>query len=226
MIDALAPTPRRGFLTRLALLAAPVAGARFPGPTRRDAGESQPKTAEDDWLRRLTGKHRTMFDVEKHRNGHALGQALAVLDIWRQNFRIEPPHVNIVLGARGTGIPIVLSDAVWARYRLGEQYEIAKAGTKDPYDVNPFSATNVRPAGLVTEDQTVERLQRRGVLFLACRTTIAAASRRLSAAGFGPPDDVQRTIEGGLLPGVVLVPAMLVAFTQMQEKGVSYVYAG
>jgi len=37
---------------------------------------------------------------------------------------------------------------------------------------------------------------------------------------------VQRTIEGGLLPGVVLVPAMLIAFTNMHEKGVTYVYAG
>jgi len=226
MIDHSDPTPRRAFLSRLALLTAPIAGMRFSARVRRDDAPEQSGAQGEEWLRRLTGKHRTMFDLEKHRNGHALGQALAVLDIWRHDFRIEPPHVNIVLGARGTGIPIVLSDAVWSRYRLGEQYEIAKPGTKEPYVVNPFSAANVLPGGFVTEEQTVEALQRRGALFLACRTTIATASRRLSAAGFGPADEVQRTIEGALLPGVVLVPGMLVAFTQMQEKGVSYVYAG
>jgi hypothetical protein len=42
----------------------------------------------------------------------------------------------------------------------------------------------------------------------------------------GAPEEVQRAIEGGLLPGVVLVPAMLIAFTNMEERGVSYVYAG
>src|SRR4030095_14182071 len=117
-----------------------------------------------------------MFDLEKQRNAHALGQAAAMLEVWRRDFHLEPPRVNIVLGARGTGIPMVMSDALWARYRLGEQYEIAKPGTKEPYAVNPFSRAHVQSAGLVPAEQTVETLQQRGVLFLACRNTIAAAS--------------------------------------------------
>ena len=120
----------------------------------------------------------------------------------------------------------LVSDAVWARYHLGEQYEVAKPGTKEPFQVNPFSAANAQAAGLVTADQAVEALQRRGVLFLACRNTIATASKRFAAAGLGTAEEVQRAIEGGLLPGVVLVPAMLIAFTNMHEKGVTYVYAG
>jgi intracellular sulfur oxidation DsrE/DsrF family protein len=226
MIDSPIPTPRRSFLTRLALLTAPIAGARLPAGRRADHTRPQSGQPDDEWLRRLTGKHRTMFDLEKHRNGHGLGQAASMLEVWRRDYRMEPPRVNIVVGARGTGIPILFSDSLWARYRLGEQYEVFRPGTKDAYDVNPFSARNVQPGGLIAAEQTVESLQRRGVLFLACRNTIAATSKRLSAAGFGPAEEVQRTIEGGLLAGVVLVPAMLVAFTQMQERGVSYVYAG
>lgn len=225
MIDNPTPTPRRSFLTRLALLTAPIAGARLTAHTRQAATPGQPAQSNQEWLRRLTGKHRTMFDVEKHRNGHGLGQAMSMLEVWRRDYRLEAPNVNLVLGMRGTGIPILLSDALWTRFRLGEQYEVAKPGTKDAYAVNPFSAAN-GSAGLVTAEQTVEALQRRGVTFLACRNTIAAASKRLSAAGFGTPEDVQQAIEGGLLPGVILVPAMLIAFTQMQERGVSYIYAG
>ena len=226
MTDNPTPTPRRSFLTSLALLAAPIAGARLSAERRADHTQSQSGQPDDEWLRRLTGKHRTMFDLEKHRNGHGLGQAASMLEVWRRDYRMEPPRVNIVVGARGTGIPILFSDSLWAQYRLGEQYEVFRPGTKDAYDVNPFSARNVQPGGLIAAEQTVESLQRRGVLFLACRNTIAATSKRLSAAGFGPAEEVQRTIEGGLLAGVVPVPAMLVAFTQMQERGVSYVYAG
>lgn len=226
MLPSLGPTPRRTFLGRLAVLTAPLAGVGLSALARPTGAAAQSTPLDESWLRRLTGKHRTMFDLEKHRNGHALTQAAAMLDVWRRDYRLEPPQVNIVLATRGTGIPIVLTDALWARYRLGEQYEIAKPGTKEAYEANPFSAQNVRPGGPVTEDQTVEALQRRGALFLACRNTIAAASKRLSAAGFGTPEEVQRTIEGGLLPGVVLVPAMLIAVTLMHEKGVSYVYAG
>ena len=217
--------PRRTFFARLAALTAPLAGARLSALGPLAGGSVQATALDEAWLRRLTGRHRTMFDVEKHRNGHALTQAAAMLEVWHRDYRLDPPDVNLVLATRGTGIPIVLTDAVWARYRLGEQYEIAKSD-KTPWDVNPFSAANVRPGGPVTAEQTVEALQRRGALFLACRNTIATASRRLSAAGLGTPEEVQRTIEGGLLPGVVLVPAMLIAVTRMHEKGVSYVYAG
>jgi intracellular sulfur oxidation DsrE/DsrF family protein len=226
MIDNPAPTPRRSFLTRLAVLTAPLAGARLSAGARQDVTPEQASAPNDEWLRRLTGKHRTMFDVEKHRNGHALGQAASMLEVWRRDYRLEPPRVNLVLGMRGTGIPMLLSDATWARYRLGELYEVAKPGTKEAYTVNPFSAANVQAGAPLTAEQTVEALQRRGVLFLACRNTIAAASKRFSAAGFGTPEEVQRTIESGLLPGVVLVPAMLIAFTSMEEKGIAYVYAG
>jgi hypothetical protein len=223
MFDSPAPTPRRSFLTRLAILAA---ASPFAVRPRRDAAGQQPVQADDAWLRRLTGKHRTMFDVEKHRNGHALGQAASMLEVWRRDYHLEAPNVNLVFGARGTGIPMLLSDALWARYRLGEQYDVVKPGTKEPFQVNPFSAANAQAAGLVTTEQTVETLQQRGVLFLACRNTIAAASKRLAAAGLGAAEEVQRTLEGGLLPSVVLVPAMLIAFTNMHEKGVTYVYAG
>lgn len=34
------------------------------------------------------------------------------------------------------------------------------------------------------------------------------------------------TLRDGVLPGVLVVPAMVVAFTQMQERGIAYVYAG
>lgn len=226
MIEDSASTPRRSFFKRLALLAAPIAGARLSGRTSPEITAPQSEPPSDGWLLRLTGKHRTMFDVEKHRNGHALGQANAMLDVWHRNYRLDPPRVNVVLGARGTGIPILLSDAAWGRFHLGEQYEITRPGTKDAYDVNPFSEPNAKSSGLIPAEQTVEALQRRGVVFLACRNTIAAASKRFSTAGFGTADDIQQAIEGALLPGVVLVPAMLIAFTQMEEKGISYIYAG
>ncbi|HEY8308949.1 MAG TPA: hypothetical protein VIG47_00265, partial [Gemmatimonadaceae bacterium] len=80
--------------------------------------------------------------------------------------------------------------------------------------------------GLVDATATVEALQKRGVLFLVCHNTVEGATKKLAAAGFGTPDQVRTAILGGILPGVVLVPAMVISFTEMQERGVGYVYAG
>jgi hypothetical protein len=49
------------------------------------------------------------------------------------------------------------------------------------------------------------------------------SSRPRSRALASPP---ARARHEGRLPGVVLVPAMLIAFTSMEEKGIAYVYAG
>ncbi|MGZ8414913.1 MAG: hypothetical protein ACXW05_19465 [Gemmatirosa sp.] len=192
-------------------------------PSPRDAWAAP---ADEPWLRKLTGKHKTAFDVEAHKNGAALGQAKNLLDAWKAEYRVEPPAVNLVMAVRGTGIPIVLVDALWARYRLGEHYGITDPATNQPAIRNPFIAANVQTPGLVTADQTVEALQARGVTFLVCRNTIAGATRKLTTAGLGPAADIRASLEGGILPNVTMVPAMVVAFTQMQERGVAYVFAG
>ena len=73
------------------------------------------------------------------------------------------------------------------------------------------------------DEQSVEGLQKRGVRFLICMNTIAGATKKLSAAGLGGADEIRAALLGGLLPGVITVPAMVVAFTQLQEHGVKYV---
>lgn len=225
MIDTSRPTHRRGFLARLSA-AAVALGLPKPGREATAVSHRGAVVPDDAWLRALTGRHRTALDVETHRNGNALAQAKAFLDAWKTEYQLEPPAVNLVMAVRGTAIPMVLDDRLWARFGLGEQYGILDPVTRQPAVRNPFVATNVQPRGLVTKDQTVEALQDRGATFLVCRNTIAGATKKLVAAGLGTAEEVRRSIDGGIIPGVIVVPAMIIAFTQMQEHGVAYVYAG
>lgn len=223
--DLTVPSPRRrGFLARLAAL-----GVGYTLFGRRDLHAATRVVAGGPdlaWLDALTGRHRTTFDVDTHRNGNALAQAKSFLDAWHDSFGVEGKDINLVMGVRGTGIPIVLGDEVWAKYRLGEQYGITDPHTRAPAVRNLYTDAHVRPGGPVTAEQTIEALRKRGVTFLVCRNTIAGATRKLVAAGMGPADEVRASLAGGIVPGVIIVPAMIVAFTQMQERGVAYVYAG
>ena len=228
MTDRKGATARRTFLGRLATAALPVAALGFfprslAAATRAGAVEDHPTP---DWLRSLRAKHRTVFDVDAHTSGKVLGQARNFLDAWNHSFGVPDRDVNLVMAVRGTGIPIVLNDAVWDKLHIGEQYGITDPATKTHPTRNPFIAANVHPGGLVLANQTVEALQKRGALFLVCMNTVAAATQKLSSAGLGASDEVRRTILGGLLPGVIVVPAMVVAFTQMQEHRIAYVYMG
>jgi intracellular sulfur oxidation DsrE/DsrF family protein len=163
-----------------------------------------------------------VFDMSAHKDGKPLAQAKNYLDAWRDAFKVPERDINLVIGIHGDGIPVVLTDALWSRFKIGEQYAVTDAGTKAPGVRNVFSTTNATAAGLLTPEQSVEGLQKRGVRFLICMNTIAGATKKLSAAGFGSSDEVHAAIMGGLLPGVITVPAMVVALTQLQEHGLKY----
>ncbi|MHB0948992.1 MAG: hypothetical protein ACYC3Q_04030 [Gemmatimonadaceae bacterium] len=178
------------------------------------------------WLDGLKGRHKTVFDADSHRNGAVLPQAKSFLDTWERAFGEPPKEVNLVIGVHGTGIPLVLTDDVWAKYRIGEQYGIVDPATGGPARRNLYIDANLQPKGPVDKDQTVEALRKRGVVFLVCRNTIAGATKKLVGAGLGTPEQVHADLTNGIIPGVVIVPAIMVAFTQMQERGIAYVYAG
>ena len=225
--DAQPVTPRRGFIGRvIAGAAALVAG----GSTARlldaasvtDARTSRSAMEHPDWMDELTAKHRTVLDTAAHKNGKPLTQAKNYLDAWRDAFKVSEKEINLVFGIHGEGIPFVLSDAVWSRYRIGEGYEVMDGGTKAAATTNVFTSAHAASGGLVSPEQSVEALQKRGVRFVVCMNTIAGAAKKLAAAGLGTAEEIRPAIVAGLLPGVIVVPAMVVTLTQLQERGVKY----
>lgn len=215
-----ASTPRRGFLRRLGASAAMLGSGMGSPSLLHAAPDSQGQ--DEDWMRALTGKHRTVFDVAAHRNGRPLLQAKNFLDAWRDAFHVAESQVNLVLGVQADATPLLLSDALWTRYRIGEHFDVVDPATKSPATKNLFSATNVATPGLIPAEQSIESLQKRGVRFLMCLNTLGGLAVRLSAAGLGAPPEVRAALIGGLLPGVISVPAMVVALAQLQERGLTY----
>jgi intracellular sulfur oxidation DsrE/DsrF family protein len=221
-----ASTARRSFMGRLlsGLAALTTVGA---GPVAlRSAGAQQTselQSPRDDWMKAFKGKHRTAFDMSAHKAGKPLTQAKNYLDAWRDAFTTPERDLNLVVGLHGDAIPVALTDALWVKFKIGEQYDVTDGGTKAAAVRNVFSTIHATAGGLVTPEQSVEGLQRRGVQFLVCRNTIEGATRKLSAAGFGTADDVRAALIGGLLPGLTLVPSMVVTLTQLQERGFQYI---
>jgi intracellular sulfur oxidation DsrE/DsrF family protein len=217
------PTPRRRFLSRLLGGGAAFTLLGTPATLLAADGMGADHGAQgDDWMNDLKGKHRTVFDAAAHINGKPLVQAKNYLDAWRDAFKVEERDLNLVIGIHGDGIPLVLTDALWSKYKIGEQYTVTDGSTKSPGVRNVFTMPHAASAGLVTAEQTVESLQKRGVRLLICMNTIAGATKKLTAAGLGTSDEIHAAIMGGLLPGVMTVPSMVVTLTQLQEHGVRY----
>lgn len=188
------------------------------------ASASKPVALSDDeWMSKLTKPHRAVFDVAAHKDGKPLVQAKNYLDAWRDAFGVPDRELNLVLGIHGDAFPMVARDELWSRYQLGEQYDARDRSTGRPADQNMFSAPHARSRGGLRDGQAVEELQARGVVILVCMNTISSAANKLAAARFGEYADIHAELLEKLLPGVIVVPAMVVALMRVQEIGVKYI---
>ena len=93
------------------------------------------------------------------------------------------------------------------------------ASTKMPALKNP-----VLSPGALSSDALLPALQARGALILLCNNSIIRISRTLSAGGYGSVEALRgELLRTYLLPGIIVVPAMVVAANRLQARGLSYV---
>ncbi len=212
------PTERRGFLGTMTLGVLGLAGA----PRLARAGELS-SVVPEPWLEGLTGRHKQYLDVSAHNKGAPLGRTANFLNAYDQAYGLKDSDVNVVFGAHGTALPIVLTDEIWSKYKIGAHYSIDDPQTKAPAVRNFFSGVG---NGGSWYDPSVSQLQKRGVRFIACMQSIARLSRELAARDGQDAAPINQALLGGLLPGVIAVPAAIVATNRAQESGLTYIYLG
>ena len=209
-------TSRRGFVGTLAALGLLPA---LPG----DAMAQAPSPA-DSWLDGMKGRHRLLFDVPEPDGGTGLRHVHAYLDTWREAYGVGEHEVNVAFALYGHTTPWGLTDAMWEKYKLGAAIGITDSTTNAPLIRNWFAHPRAGdPVGDGTPDSSMESLQRRGVVFLLCNNALKRWSGRLEKGGMGTAADIHADLRAHALPGVVIVPDVLIAMTKAFERRFGYV---
>ena len=226
-MDPFAPTARRGFLTRLAGAAAAVGvGGSLPRPV---AAQPAPSLPQDAWLDKMTGAHRCLFDFPNHGAGVPLIHILNYLNTYATVYGTKPGEVNAIgtfyFVGPTSSIPLAFNDTAWAKYKLGAYLNLEDPKTKAPSTRNMFYAPlpgdpvlfggQVAPASIAS-------LQKMGATFLLCNNAFGVFVSQLSQQGLGTSGDIDRDLRANLLPGVIVVPAVVVAIEKAQQKGIAY----
>jgi hypothetical protein len=136
----------------------------------------------DAWLDRLTGSHRQLFDAPTPAGGVPLVHLMNYYDTYNKAYGAKDTDVNGILTFYGTTTFYGLSDAMWAKYRLGEFLETTDPRTNQPATANPWRIAPVALGGTLP----------------------------------------QADMKANLLPGVTVVPGMVVAIEKAQGRGISY----
>ena len=68
----------------------------------------------------------------------------------------------------------------------------------------------------------IQSLQQMGTKFLLCNNAFGGWCLELEARGKGKAAEIQKELEANMLPGVTMVPAMVIAIEKAQAAGIRY----
>jgi len=220
-------TDRRRFVGAIATLGAGVA----LGPDTRvhrlfvaqqPAGAAI--AASDAWLDHLKGKHRQLFDVPEPEGGTALRHLRNYLDAWRDAFGVGERDVSVVVTLYARTTPLGLQDTMWEKYQLGAALNLTDSTTNAPLVRNWFAHPKAGvPVADGEPETSMEALQHRGVVFALCNNALKRWAARLEKSRLGAAADIHADLVAHALPGVIIVPDVLVTMTKAHERGFGYV---
>lgn len=228
-------TPRRHFLGQIAGAAAAVGvSAALARPA---AAES---TAPDAWIGEVTGKNKCLFDFPQHKNAMPLLHIFNYINTYATAYKVDAREVGTVGTLYSAGnqasIMMAFNDSIWSKYELG-----AYSGLKDaagrPYTRNVFhrptpadlhlllKAIDAPPIPALAGAMPaigIESLQKMGTKFILCANALGIWCLELEARGRGKAADIEQELRANLLPGVTVVPAMVIAIERAQAAGIRY----
>lgn len=222
---------RRKFLGKLA--AGAVALGMTGSVTKAFGSEMKLKSdvqPSDKWLTAVTGKHRQIFDMHGHDNGWGLFHVRNYLNTLRDTYKVTHPDVTAVVTIYGFATMLAFNDDMWKKYTLGTPSKVmdssnAPATSNVFYKAPPGSnALAIGGAPLpVPADSSISELQNRGAVFILCNNAYTIWMGLLAGGDATKAAALRKEFDANMLPGVYLVPAMVVAIEQAQKHGCSYI---
>ncbi len=178
----------------------------------------------DEWFKGIKGTHRIVYDGSTPHDGFPI--------IWNWAFYLTNNQTgspdNDITGMtvlRHSAIPFALEDRIWAKYPIGEVFEIKDNATKMAAKRNPYYAP--QPGDFpMPQIEGIKRLQERGAMFCVCDLAINVYSGMVAKQMGLDPTVVYKDWISGVFPGIQLVPSGVWALGRAQEHGCGYVFAG
>jgi intracellular sulfur oxidation DsrE/DsrF family protein len=237
-------TNRRRFFGRMfgaaAAVSLPMAevGLAAQGPPA--AAHAPTGAGPDAWIAQVKGTHRTLFDFPQHKFFFPQLHILNYLNTYKEGYKAAAGTVGAVGTFYGIGnqssIALGFNDATWAKYGLGEYLGLKDAAGK-AYTRNVFNSPTKADAHLMFQALQVptvpafadfmpmmgiESLQKMGTKFVLCNNALEGWCLELEARGKGKMPEILADLKANLLPGVTIVPAMVIAIEKAQAAGIRY----
>jgi hypothetical protein len=217
---------RRSFLSSLGASLA-LQPPRLPAQSPAPATWQPARHAEDDWLDRIPGKHRLLFDTTTAEGfGGALLYSNNFLDTNKNAYGLEYSDIALVIVVRHNSTPFAYNDAIWSKYGrvFAQRLNFNDPKTKQPPDVNlynaPASASMLTSLGI-----TLDSVTKRGAQLAVCRVATRNFAGAIAAATRSPAEKINEELIANIVTNAHMVPAGIIAVSRAQERGYTFAYA-
>lgn len=180
-------------------------------------------TDAEEWLRKIKGKHRIVYDATSMHEGYSIVWSWVFLDSNNKTGNSDEDLTTVVV-FRHNAFALALSDKIWSSYKLGKFLKVADPTTAIPATTNPYWNP---PTGMMPElGMSIQMLMERGALFCVCDRSLSVNSAMIARSKNLNAEQVKKEWVDGLLPGLQVVPSGVWAINRAQEHGCSYCFAG
>ncbi len=185
------------------------------------------KYDEFDSLVKHKARARQVWDVKPIGDGKFFNGIKNSLNGLHFGFGIPADEVKIVSAMHGPSNMLNFDDAMWEKYRIGEWLQVTDPKTGKPATRNIYyqkvvgGSRNPEDRGSTFQDTSIQALQERGVQFLSCHTATEEQVKELVAKYSLKPsiEEVVLDLQAHILPGVLIVPAMVASILLLQSEG-------
>lgn len=214
-------THRRGFLGGIAAGAATLVVGRLSTASAEVLSLSEHTALSDEWVSRIKGKYRQVFDNTSANEGWGAAFPLNFIDSTKEAVKVPDSDITGVAVFRHMGMPLMLNDATWAKYHIGEII-----GVKDPKTNAPATRNIFRDNIPLRPGLTYEQLMGKGVIFVACNMALTVISGMAAPKAGVTADVAKKEWTAGLIPGVNLAASGVYAVNRAQQAQCTYCYGG
>ena len=183
-------------------------------------GVAQGTQPSNNWLKAMYGKHKQFFYAPAPAVGIPLVHVMNYYDTYNKAYGVKDSDIDAVLTFYGSTTLYGINDAAWAKYKIGEFLD-TKDGSGQFAMANPWRATPTI-MGMSLAPASIEALQKRGATMLLCNTALTIFSGMLAQKRGLDAGVVYNDLKANMLPGVELIPGMVIAVEQAHKAGLSY----
>ena len=225
-------TTRRDFLGKIAVNAAMLGAMPLALDFRSAdalavlAAPAQGEKWDLSWVSKVTGKHKTIFDVPEVDSGYGVWRASIWAKQYQETLGAAPKDLSTVLVLRHNGITLAMQQSFWDKYGIGKAKSALHPITQQPTDRNPAllsSSRNEVPADF--DAVALDKFISRGGIALGCNLAFGDCVELVKSKEGLSDADARKQAIGYLVPGVILQPSGVFAVIRAQEAGAVYIRA-